>query len=86
MHWCGGQLNVIVVAKTADEARYLAEDHMEKCQRELFSDHYDECEEGEDQEYVYTINSVEEFNEDHEYWQFYIDPNQEQFFPTIGKF
>lgn len=90
-HWCGGQLNVVVVAETADEARYLAEDHMEEAQYELFSDHYlgeidVDYEEGDYEAPYATVNSVEEFNESHESWQFYTDPSQEQFYPTIGKF
>lgn len=91
--WCGGESHVVVVAETADEASYLAEDHMDSNMRELFSDEYRELAEsydeaGEDMEWncAYTINSIEAFDENHESWKFYCDPSQEQFFPTIGKF
>lgn len=91
--WCGGQSHVVVVAETADEANYLAEDHMESTMRELFSDEYADleaeyAEDGVDAVFdcAYTINSIEAFDENHESWKFYCDPSQEQFFPTIGKF
>lgn len=85
-HWCGGQLNVCVWAETADEALYLAEDHMENEQRELFSDHVDEENDDIDlEESFVSINSVEEFNETHDSWQFFKMPGQESFFPVIGQ-
>jgi hypothetical protein len=91
--WCGGESHVVVVAETADEANYLAEDHMETTMRELFSDEYtileaEYAEEGVDAVFdcAYTINSIEAFDENHEDWKYYINPSQEQFYPTIGKF
>jgi len=87
--WCGGQSNVVVVADSEDEALGLAELHMEENMRELFSGEYEEdANEGGncDEECAYAVNSCEPFDETHESWQFYIDPSQEQFFPTIGKF
>ena len=87
--WCGGQSNVVVFAKTKDEAHYLAEDHMEEEMRELFADEYadliEEEGEGADEDCAYTINSVEEFDETHEEWQFYLDPiQQSNFYPEVG--
>lgn len=89
-HWCGGQLNVVVWAETADEALYLAEGHMEDEQRELFSDHAEEqCEEDEDDsilmESFVSVNSVVEFNEDHDEWKFFQMPGQSSFYPVIGE-
>ncbi len=84
LHWCGGELNVVVVADTADEAMYLAGDHMEECQRELFSDEI--AEDNLEDEYQANVISVEEFDEKHKCWQYYQDPGQEQFYPTVGKF
>ncbi len=91
--WCGGESHVVVAAETADEANYLAEDHMESNMRELFSDEYRELaesyeadDEDMERECAYTISSIEAFDENHEHWKYYIDPSQEQFYPTIGKF
>lgn len=62
--WCGGQSHVVVVANSEDEARILAEDHMETEMRELFSDEYeDETDESFDEERAYAINSCEPFDE-----------------------
>lgn len=86
-HWCGGQSHVVVVAESEDEARILAEDHMESEMRELFSGEFeDETDESFDEECAYTVNSCEPFDETHEHWEYYTDPSQEQFYPTIGKF
>lgn len=82
-HWCGGQLFVVVNAKNEDEAQDLAEVHMTETQRELFSDEYEEDGEFED-ESPYTVNSVEEFTPNHEYWRFYKDPSQSEFYPEIN--
>lgn len=87
--WCGGQSHVVVVADSEDEARVLAELHMEESMRELFSGEYEEdADEGGDRDEgcAYTVNSCDPFDETHEYWKYYCDPSQEQFFPTIGKF
>ena len=85
-HWCGGQLNVVVWAETADEALYLAEGHMEDCQRELFSDYVDEDSDEIDlEESFVSVSSVEEFNEDHESLKFFKMPGQESFYPVIGE-
>lgn len=88
-HWCGGQLNVVVHADSADEALYLAEDHMADEQRELFSEEYGESVR-EDEEYSdecpYTVNSVEAFGPEHEEWKFFQDPIQRaNFYPVIGE-
>lgn len=87
--WCGGSSHVVVVADSEDEALELAELHMEESMRELFSSEYeDDANEGgnADEECAYTVNSCEPFDETHEDWQFYTNPSQEQFYPTIGKF
>lgn len=86
-HWCGGQLYVVVNAESADEAQYLAENHMEECQRELFSDEYGDSVNGGDEEYAdecaVSINSVEFLDENNEHWKFYKDPSQASFYPEI---
>lgn len=87
--WCGGQSHVVVVADSEDAALNLAELHMEENMRELFSSEYEDAEEGDDtasDECAYIVNSCEPFDETHEDWQFYTNPSQEQFYPTIGKF
>lgn len=87
--WCGGPSHVVVVADSKDEALDIACEHMESEMRELFWDEYaDEMFEigVDNDECAYSVNSCEPFDETHEDWQFYIDPSQEQFFPTIGKF
>lgn len=89
-HWCGGGLNVVVWAENEDAARYVAGDHMDECQRELFEDHYeseidDEDEREEAQGNPTSVISVEEFNEAHDQWQFYMDPTQESFYPVVGE-
>jgi hypothetical protein len=79
--WCGGDLNVVVYADSADEALYKAEDHMEEAQRELFSD---EISEGYlEEEFFTNVISCEELNEDHEEWSYYQDPTQSSFYPEI---
>lgn len=85
-HWCGGQLNVVVNAMSPDEAMEKAEVHMDECQRELFSSELEEALEENpdfDTDFVYVINSVEEFDETHPDWVFYKDPTQSEFYPEI---
>lgn len=82
-HWCGGQLYVVVNAKDAVEAEEKAEMHMEECQRELFGDEYMEAEGEFDDESAVSVNSVEEFNVNHEYRRFYKDTSQAKFYPEI---
>jgi hypothetical protein len=85
-HWCGGQLNVVVWANDEDDdAREVAEYHMEEEQRELFSDEFSEEDAVDfDSEQAYTVNSVELFDETHDQWVFYQDPTQESFYPVVG--
>lgn len=84
VHWCGGQLYVVVNAKDEYEAQEKAEQHMEECQRELFDDHYNyDPDENYDDESAVSVNSVEEFDVTHEYWRFYKDPSQAEFYPEI---
>lgn len=82
-HWCGGGMQVVVVAESCDEAVYLAEDHMWQCQAELFSSEYEEdpCVD----ECNYVIESVEPFGPEHEEWQYFQDPSQAEFYPVVGK-
>lgn len=82
-HWCGGQLYVVVNAKNEYEAQEKAEMHMEECQRELFADEYVEAKEEFDDESAVSVNSVEEFDVNHEYWRFYKDPSQAEFYPEL---
>lgn len=85
-HWCGGQMNVVVRADSADEALYLAEVHMEENQRELFADEYHEEGDDYDNECSYFVNSVELFDENHEEWQYYMDPVQrDNFYPLVER-
>lgn len=81
--WCGGSSHCVVRATDADAATILAEEHMETEMRELFSDEYDD-EDDCDDECAYSINSVEEFDESHEYWKYFIDPVHSQFFPLVN--
>lgn len=84
-HWCGGQLNVVVYADSEDEARDIAEQHMIEAQLELFSSEYEE-EPDAAEECPYVINSIEEFDENHDDWQFYQDPVQQaNFYPEVGE-
>jgi hypothetical protein len=85
--WCGGSSHCVVRAEDADAAVILAEEHMETEMRELFSDEYGddgEADDSCDDECAYTVNSVEEFDESHEYWKYFIDPDQSQFFPLVN--
>ena len=83
-HWCGGQLYVVVNANSATEAEIKAESWMEETQRELFSDEYEDDSDGDfSDECSYTVNSVEEFDETHECWQYYKDPSQSSFYPEL---
>lgn len=83
--WCGGSSHCVVRAEDEDDAKILAEEHMETEMRELFSSEYDDADEDScDDECAYTVNSVEEFDESHECWKWYIDPQQSQFFPLVN--
>lgn len=92
-HWCGGSLNVVVWAIDEDNARDVAEQHMQQEQYELFMDQYDDVD-GEfdgDQDAAdeasacaFVVNSVEEFDENHDQWEFFKDETQESFYPVIG--
>lgn len=86
-HWCGGQSNCVVEAANADDAVMIASDHMQEEMYELFRYEYDEDAE-EDGNYAsesaFVVNSVETFDENHEYWKFYLDETQSQFFPKVN--
>lgn len=86
-HWCGGELNVVVNASSKEDAVDKASMHMEEAQRELFDDHYnDEDDESYgylDDEQAYSVVLVEEFNEKHSEWVYYINPGQAEFYPEI---
>ncbi len=89
-HWCGGNLNVVVWAENEDDASYVAGDHMDECQRELFDDHYeseidDEDEREEAQGCPTSVISVEAFDRHHEQWKYFIDPSQHSFYPVVGE-
>ncbi len=87
-HWCGGQLNVVVWANDEEDARDVASDHMEEEQRALFEDHYNNPDEDEDysDESAVSITSVEEFNETHDQWEFFMNPSQRAaFYPEVGQ-
>jgi hypothetical protein len=87
-HWCGGQLNVVVWAKSEDEASTLAEDHMEETQRELFSGEYGDSADGGDEEYcdesAVSINSITLLDDKHKLWSYFTMRGQESFYPIVG--
>lgn len=84
-HWCGGQLFVIVNASSPDEAETLAENWMIETQLELFSDEYNDDEDGDfSEECPYIVNSIEVLDESNEYWKYYKDPDQASFYPEIN--
>lgn len=84
LHWCGGKSNVVVYASDEDDATELAEEHMDLEMRDLFLTEYEEQPELED-EPAYSVNSVEEFNPEHDQWKFFIDETQRiSFYPIIG--
>lgn len=86
-HWCGASdTHCVVRADSEEDALELADEHMDSEMRELFSDEYtaDEEENGEYcAECAYSLTSIEEFDESHECWKYYIDPVQSQFFPEV---
>lgn len=88
--WCGGQSYVVVHAETANEALWKAEPHMEEAMRELFADEYaehaldeDGMENELDDECAYAVNSIEQFDETHEQWEFFKNPSQAIYYPVI---
>lgn len=84
--WCGGQSYVVVRAATSMEAEDKACGHMADVMYELFGTEDEEAaEEGYDiDEVSYTVSSVEPFDEDHDCWNYYLDPVQRaNFYPTI---
>ena len=86
-HWCGGDSKCVVEAETEDEAENLAEDFMQEEMWNLFSDEYKDSEDEDYQDYsneqCYNVIGVEPFDETHEEWVFYKDPEQSQFYPEI---
>lgn len=86
-HWCGGSSHCVVEAANADDAVMIASDHMQEEMYELFAHEYAEDAE-EDGSYsdesTFAVNSVETFDENHEYWKFYLDETQLQFFPKVN--
>jgi hypothetical protein len=71
LHFCGGQHEVLVDATCEQDAIYNAEGFMWDYQNGLFG-HEDYEEEGIDVETdgCYTVDSVELFDENHEFWKF----------------
>ena len=71
LHFCGRQHEVLVDATCEQDAQDKAEGFMWSYQNELFSDE-DYEEEGIDLEAdgCVTVDSVELFDENHEYWKF----------------
>lgn len=89
-NWCGAaDTHVVVRAESPEDAEDKASDHMWSEMEELFSDEYGDLEDsGEDDESNvsagdYTVISVEEFDETHEFWKYFIDETQSQFFPLV---
>lgn len=82
-HWCGGQLAVVVWAQNEEEARDAAGPFMDETQFELFSNQYEEEPDNDDGCYA-SVNSVEEFDHVHAEWKYFVNKNQEQFYPIIG--
>lgn len=87
-HWAGGSSHVVVRAECAKSAEFKAEEHMQSEMEELYSDEYDDHfkEEDEDlleQEAAFHVVSIEKFDESHEYWKYFKDPEQSQFFPLV---
>lgn len=86
-HWCGASGTYCVVnAKDADEAVIIASDHMEQEMRDLFSSEYEDEDEGwqYDDESAVSVTNVEEFDDTHEAWNWYLDPVQSQFYPEVN--
>ena len=83
-HWCGGQSYCVVEAFDEMNAEDIADSFMDESMRELFmGEHADEPEDDEDP--AYSVNSVEEFDENHDLWKFYIDPIQQaNFYPHVN--
>jgi hypothetical protein len=87
--WCGGQSHCVVWAEDEDDAREVAEAHMDETMRELFSDEYadliEEESEGAEEEQSFSVNSVEAFGPEHEHWKWFQDSSQGEFYPIVGE-
>jgi hypothetical protein len=83
--WCGGISHCVVWATDETDAMLVAEEYMDTEMRELFSDEIED-EYGEEgmEDCAYSINSVELFVPGHEHWEFYMMPDQCEFYPEIG--
>lgn len=86
--WAGASSHCVAEAETAAEAEDKASDFMEEDMRELYSDEDQELQDEQGSEATedcsYSVIGVEEFDETHECWKYFIDATQSQFFPLVG--
>ena len=85
-NYCGYGEHVVVEASSAeaaeDAAQAYADAHYQEEDFEQYADEHGEYEAHELGSWA-TILTVVEFNEAHPSWEFYINPTQKQFYPTI---
>ncbi len=82
--WAGGSSHCVAYGVDEDDAISAAAIHMQDTMAELYSDE-DAEEYGEDDlGEAFTVVSAEEFYVEHEYWKYYVHPEQSQFFPLVN--
>ena len=88
LQWCGGMSKCVVLATDPVNAEYIAEEFMDTSMRELFSEEYaEDLEEGgiADEDYAYSLDSIEEFGPEHDEWQWFMNEVQRtNFYPCIN--
>lgn len=83
-NYAGYGQHFVIKAETITEAETLVEAPAEDYFLEEDRDQLEE--EGFDLDTITyaNIRSIEEFNEQHEYWKFYLDPSQEEFYYKVN--
>jgi hypothetical protein len=83
-NYCGYGQHFVVEAETDEIAEYIAEASMNAYFYERDVDELVEDDIDADENCLYTICSTEQFDETHEHWGWYNEPNQSEFYIRVN--
>ena len=88
-HWAGASSFVLACANSEREAEEKTEHYRDEAMNRLYRDEYldaidlDTFADPYEQEAASVVVDVQVFDENHECWQFYLDPGQAEFYPMV---
>lgn len=82
-HFADPEDHFVVVAESENGALSMVDYEIDAYYREMYYDKYQYEDEAEDS--TYTVVSTEEFTKSNEHYEYFSEPDQQEFYPCYGE-